>query len=212
MSAGFRIENTEVTRSHYHAWLQSGPSLGDQPPYCAANLSFQPVCEWPPNSGEADLPVVCVDWCDARAYCLAQGRRLCGKINGGSLSFSDFAQADKSEWHYACTNDATTAYCYGNSYDPTVCNGAGLGAGTTVPVSSLPGCQAALSPFGEVFDLNGNAVEWEDACEDDIDEDDMCRLRGGGYESNANLTLCSGSRAATRLWKSPDVGFRCCAD
>ena len=33
---------------------------------------------WPPSTEEADLPMICLSWCDAQRYCEVIGKRLCG--------------------------------------------------------------------------------------------------------------------------------------
>jgi hypothetical protein len=37
------------------------------------------------GAGSGNFPITNVDWCDAYAYCAGIGKRLCGKIGGGTL-------------------------------------------------------------------------------------------------------------------------------
>jgi formylglycine-generating enzyme required for sulfatase activity len=142
---GYCIDATEVTRDQYAAWLGTSPVTGGQPAYCSWNTSFTPSCEWPPGAKGA-RPVVCVDWCDAYAYCKAVGKRLCGKIGGGSNGYSDFADARVSQWYNACSSGGAHTYPYGGAgaggtsgYQATTCNGWDKGVHTTVPVGSCSG-------------------------------------------------------------------------
>jgi formylglycine-generating enzyme required for sulfatase activity len=102
LPAGFWIDSTEVTRAQYRAWLQTKPTYGGQPAECSWNDDYTPGCHWPAGE-EPNHPVVCVDWCDAYAYCQGVGKRLCGKIGGGPNGIDDYADATKSQWYYACS-------------------------------------------------------------------------------------------------------------
>jgi hypothetical protein len=53
---------------------------------------------------------VCVDWCDAHAYCKPVGKRLCGKIGGGPNLYADYASASSSEWYRACSSGGSFTY------------------------------------------------------------------------------------------------------
>ena len=77
------IPVAEVTRDEYSAWLALGPSTVVQSPECAWNVSFLPepacmadasVCT---GQGCGLHPQVCVDYCDADAYCSNIGKHLC---------------------------------------------------------------------------------------------------------------------------------------
>jgi formylglycine-generating enzyme required for sulfatase activity len=157
------VDATEVTRSAYEAWLATSPSLGDQVAECVGNSSFTPSCDWPPGS-LPEHPVVCVDWCDANAYCLAQGRRLCGNVNGGAIAFTDYDNPTLSQWFRACSSGGQFSYPYGNTYSGTTCNGSAAGYATTVAVGTLSACQSPDATFSGVYDLSGNVYEWIDSC------------------------------------------------
>jgi formylglycine-generating enzyme required for sulfatase activity len=216
---GFCIDSTEVTKSQYRAWLENNPSTSSgQPGACSWNGSFVPRTDypslgctagsWPPSSGTLDHPVVCVDWCDAYAYCKGVGKRLCGKIGGGT---GDYEPADTltSQWYVACSKGGTQVFPYGNTYDGQACNGEAYGAGATVSVGTLPTCQS----YAGIFDLSGNVVEWEDSCDFHVGSDDFCRSRGGSFAAASAAPLrCDHSNSARRNFVYDKQGFRCCAD
>jgi formylglycine-generating enzyme required for sulfatase activity len=220
--AGFCIDTREVTRAQYAAWLATSPSTAAQPSYCQFNQTFQPgatcftsgsVCMGV-NCG--DQPQVCIDWCDAYAYCTAMGKRLCGKIGGGALGVGVAALDPlQSEWLNACTSGATLDWPYGPSAVAGTCN---TSSQTTTPVGSLPGCQSKTPGFAGVFDMVGNVWELDGACAGPVDGQDMCIFRGGSFDiisSSSQTDKGCGTGyayAAHRGDSSASIGFRCCAD
>lgn len=211
---GFCIDTTEVTRAQYQAWLETSPGGSDHPA-CGADESLEPGCEWPPSDAQAALPVVCVDWCDAAAFCRAAGKRLCGSVSEGEYDPDDYDDPEVSEWFAACTSGGRYEYTYGNDIDRARCRGGdaedfmqwGL-----VDVGSLSGCESTDEAYGGVHDLSGNAAEWDGACEND-DVDAPCRIRGGSYEHQHHGLRCAMGRNLgwPRGRQHPAVGFRCCA-
>lgn len=217
VQGGYCIDTTEVTRAQYQSWLSTGPSLADQPSRCAANGGFEPDAEcmaYPETcKGPAcdNHPQVCVDWCDAYAFCKAVGKRLCGRIGGGSNDFHDNKDATKSQWVHACSAGGTLVYPYGNEYGPTTCNGNEAGIGTTEPVAARVGCTNSLEGYAGIFDMSGNAWEWEDSCDDRDGGPAVCRAQGGGFSVHSeNLTCKSGTGEMGVAFVSEKIGFRCC--
>ncbi len=216
---GYCIDSTEVTRSQYDAWLATNPAL---PPNSDLNCGWKStgsyaagascmastaVCQG--TAACVNQPQVCVDWCDANAYCLGIGKRLCGKIGGGPNLYADYANASSSQWFNACTSSGVNTYPYVGTYQMTVCNGADVGRGTTTAVGSLTSCQAP-SPYAGVYDLSGNVAEWEDSCSG-TGQSAGCRLRGGSWSVFSNLLACGGDDNYARNLVGITIGFRCCS-
>jgi len=185
---------------------------------CAANATFAPdtagACTQYDPISKPKVPVACIDWCDAQAYCAWAGKHLCGKIGGGSNALADFANAAKSEWYAACSKGGQLNFPYGNSYDPSACVGVDNSAtrATAVPTAT---CQGG---YDGVFDLSGNVSEWEDSCTDTKGLGDQCVYRGGSWVDADTLLptlLCTsgligGAPKAfmkARSARDPEIGF-----
>jgi formylglycine-generating enzyme required for sulfatase activity len=208
---GYCIDSTEVTNSHYADFLASNPSAASQPTFCQWNTSFVPGQGWP-ATGKDTHPVVYVNWCDADAYCRWAGKRLCGKIGGGSTLTAEATDPTKSQWYNACTAGGTRKYPYGNTYSATACNGKDRGVGATMPVGASSGC---VGGFPWLFDMSGNVQEYDDTCRpgpNPTPDWDLCAVRGGSYGDDASKLGCapSGPFQTARGSGSPGWGFRCC--
>jgi formylglycine-generating enzyme len=225
------IDATEVTRAQYAAFVASTSQPPDQPMGCAWNTSLVPdatcmnstdVCHDPAGSCDAH-PQVCVDWCDAAAYCAAHGRRLCGAIAGGMVPLDQYANPGKSQWMNACSSGGSNQWTHGNTWsagaEGQICDGAAKAKGTngkTFPVTELTSCHSAVASYAKLLDLSGNVAEWEDSCSavassSTASKDDTCRVRGGSYASNITALRCDANPALmARSAVSPEVGFRCC--
>ena len=215
--ATFAIDATEVTRAQYTTWLAEDPPVDGQSAECAGNATFVPddMCMNDPDACTTDCdnhPQICVDWCDAQAYCNAVGKRLCGHIEGGPVETSSAADSLADQWYYVCTQGVGASYPYFGGYHEDYCNGLGLGVGTTVPVASLTTCQAShpLAEFKGVYDLSGNVAEWEDSCGLSSNTE-VCLLRGGAFDAWEEYLSCQPSYSADRFHAGPRVGFRCCS-
>ena len=94
-AGSFCVDTTQVTGAEYTVFLAAAhPGPPPLPDGCAPHPDFHPGSGW---SGSMTDPVTFVDWCDAAAYCAWAGKRLCGKLGGGSLS----GESD-GEWSVAC--------------------------------------------------------------------------------------------------------------
>jgi formylglycine-generating enzyme required for sulfatase activity len=235
------IDTTEVTQAQYAAFLASDPHADTSSQYCAYKTTFVPGHEpgdvnntlekkvptqcHPDHdlfdpTGTPLMPVVCVDWCEAVAYCAWAGKRLCGHIGGGPTTEADFADPTTGEWVRACSSAGAETYPYGASYEHGSCND-----GTTVAnVASFPDCHGQGAPFERIFDMSGNVFEWDSLCRDGLVMDPgpdggpslpICMLRGGTIGSDKQDLACNGlggmggdDMNLSRPW----TGIRCCAD
>lgn len=209
LALNYCIDSTEVTQGQYQDWLNTNPSMTNQSLICSGNTSFTPTCNWPPTIATSD-PVVCVDWCDAYAYCAGVGKRLCGKIGDGPNAYSDGSNATLSQWYAACSSNGVNDYPYGNAYQDSYCNG---NSSAAVPVGSMSQCQSKVSGYSGVYDLSGNVLEWEDSCSGTSGQMDGCRLRGGMFTMSGDLTglACTYGENAPRGAYGLEMGFRCCS-
>ncbi|MBI2391242.1 MAG: SUMF1/EgtB/PvdO family nonheme iron enzyme [Deltaproteobacteria bacterium] len=203
------IDATEVTNAQYGAFLAKADVCA-QPSFCAWNTSFVPASAWPAPSEKASHPVTYVDWCDAYAYCASVGKRLCGRIGGGSNPVDAFNNANASQCHRACSFAGARTYPYGDAYDKDACNGGDLDLKTTTPVGSRAAC---VGGYPGLFDMSGNVWEWEDSCTGSTGAGDQCRLRGGAYNNTSAGLACAVDFLGITTLRSKtynNVGFRCC--
>jgi len=204
--ATFWIDGTEVTVGDMRACMDRGD--------CTARLGKGPLC----TLGRSDpkLPVNCVPWHAADAYCRAVGKRL----------------PSEAEWELAAGAGQRTRYPWG-SVPPTCLlavtlmtnfSGASCSPQGPAQVGTHP---RGASPFG-VEDVVGNVEEWvADWYADRYEVEPSLAaapsprgpafgvahvLRGGGWMSRPR-----DARVTVRSWGSmnesgPNVGFRCAKD
>ena len=207
----YRIDRTEVTRGQYEAWLATNPSpLPVVITACALNDSYEPYvpCALAEGVNADQHPMACIDWCDARAYCAAVGKRLCGSTLGGAAPYDpSITDWHRDQWGLACNSNGVGIFTYGEPYDATACNSASSG---TLPVASLARCQSSVAEYAGVYDLNGNVREWLDQCDPSLSAN-TCYARGGGFD-DGSVGCESRSMGPYRLTVAPNTGFRCCDD
>jgi formylglycine-generating enzyme required for sulfatase activity len=198
------MDRIEVTARAYADFVRRVTDLvpfTDVP--CQSKTSLVPGCGVDASSpGDPDLPVTCVDWCDARAYCRAQGRSLCGQPGGA-----------ESWWFSACASGgAQYEYPYGPEYQPQSCNGRdNLGHGCAQSCSlAPPGAQPECKTPSGILDLSGNVSEWVDECSGYSNQNEACAVRGGNVSQDAVALQCKSSQTPPRSTRTPLLGFRCC--
>jgi len=228
-NVAYCIDRFEVSQEQYAAFVAAkGSDFGDQPEVCAWNKEYTPKEQSDSSStgcpvGVYDpakkgaLPMACADWCDAKAYCAWAGKRLCGKIGGGSAAPESYADAKASQWFNACSQGGKTVYPYGDTYKAGLCvDGANQGEQKQPQEATMAGdCHGQQPPFSEIAHLSGNVWEWEDRCEEGGPGGGLfCGMRGGGF-SLFNLekdTRCDGNSTTGIAIQNAAVGIRCCLD
>jgi sulfatase modifying factor 1 len=225
----FCIDSTEVTNANYQAFLAAA-SPPTQATRCQWNASFAPQTTGPgcptfDPVGRANYPVVCVNWCDADAYCRSVGKYLCraGSLDGNNPGpVTNPIASDGSQWVIACTNDGKLTYPYGSQGVPGMCVDKKFLAQTAgvQPVMSAPACVGGVAG---VYDMSGNVSEWQDDCVEaatsEDGKDDECDTYGGAQSSDYADTSCAAAASTTdtiahftRAQIASDNGVRCCAD
>jgi len=228
-----QIDPTEVTRKSYAAFLATKPTASALPQGCSWKTDFAPdaaclqsseVCDASVSSCDG-APQVCVDWCDAYAYCQAMGRHLCGKLGATDtmVAISEANDPGQSEWMNACS--AGGQYTWSESANWTApvegqaCNGSAKTAysnGGAYPAGSLAACRSPASAYAGWFDLSGNVAEWENSCSMTVSStnasrEDTCRVRGGSFKSGVALLRCDAHpEDRARDTVATDIGIRCC--
>jgi serine/threonine-protein kinase len=193
----FWIDKTEVTVAAYRACVDRGAC--PKPDRSSASCTF--------DLGDPQLPISCVSWAAAQAFCVALGKRLPREV----------------EWELAARGTTPIRYPWGGA--ATGCGQAvTLAKDTSQTSCALRGRPARVgshpgnaSPFG-LYDMSGNVEEWvEDWYTETVSEASPRAgashvLRGGGW-----MTPPSSAKTTSRNWGSvreagPNVGFRCAKD
>ena len=224
----FCMDRTEVTNAQYATFLATNPA-GTNLAACTNDASLNPdvsnACAT--ELGRYDpavrpqVPVSCVDWCDAYTYCAWAGKRLCGAIAGGANPPASFADAEASQWFRACSKAGTQKFPYGNTYQSQFCVGLDNSGTHPSDVTSEAACQGG---YNGLYDLSGNVAEWENSCSAATGLSDACLTRGGSIQSVESVPpslLCNDSAlndttpmpaSAQRSTHDELIGFRCCYD
>lgn len=209
----FWIDAREVTTGDFLAFKQKVVQTmgGDAgfPAICATKTALGPEPDC--NGKHPSTAVACVDWCDAFAYCQSAGKRLCGRIGGGTpLNATEARDWISSEWMRACSG-ATGAnmWPYGTQPDAEACNTEERVGNEVYDAGSLPGC---VGSEPGLFDMSGNVAEWLDTCGGASEGTDSCYVQGGSYSEAVYAAQCDDQINVNRSTWSKSIGFRCCKD
>jgi serine/threonine-protein kinase len=180
----FFIDQKEVTNEQYAEFVRRNRR---QPPKHWIDGQYA--------HGDANLPVVNVNWYEARDYCEFRGKRL----------------LTEEEWEFAARGKENRLYPYGNEWKPQFSNAREDGFNRPRAVGSYPD---GASPFG-VLDMAGNVAEWtatdyqpypgSTARQDEGNK----VIRGGSFNAPAKEQT-----ATDRFFDFPQraydyIGFRC---
>lgn len=189
----FWIDRTEVTVGAYRSCVDAHACA--RPERTSANCTF--------DAGDPELPVACVHWRDADAYCRFSSKRLPSELEWEYAARGTFAVALPWGGPASCANAVTLI----NDQSGKSC------APRPTRVGTHPG---GASVFG-VHDMSGNVEEWTadwyaESAGPTPRAGSAHVLRGGGWLSPPSL-----SRTTARNWGSaveagPNVGFRCARD
>lgn len=228
----FWIDDTEVTVGQYDAFEQAvakNPgALNWDPTECSwktglstPDVNRNDACSkeaWPNPavSPGADEPMRCVDWCDARAYCVWAGKDLCSAASG----MSGYEPVGANDWYSACS-DNKSLYPYGQQYVKGRCNYGVDDGWCWANLHDSCGASDVKTTFlsckydGGPVDMLGNVAEWVLPCaQTEPGRGGHCWYRGGSYkDTDPGTVSCARSDLnATRDTRRADLGFRCCAE
>lgn len=210
-AAAYCIDATEVTQADYATFLAAvgvDKKVDGLPPRCALKTTSHlpgngQDCQFNPYQPDdaGKMPVGCVDWCDAYAFCRWADKHLCGAVGGGTSPDRQRTDPAKDEWYRACTNGTTRAYPYGAAFDANACNTGNKGGLMTVPAKTT--CEGGVPGL---FDMSGNVNEWSDSC-----SPGGCVERGGDFGDSEALDLaCTAAVTEPAQTRRFQLGFRCC--
>jgi formylglycine-generating enzyme required for sulfatase activity len=194
--APFWIDRTEVTVGAYRKCVDEGA--------CAAPGRTSRTCTY--AAGDPDLPVSCVRWRDAEAYCRNAGKRL----------------PNEREWEFAARGTLAIAYPWAG---PPSCASAVMLTGEHTGKTCYPPgpTRVASHPWGAstfgVQDMSGNLEEWTSDWYREAPGDDSGPrvgaahvLRGGGWYSPPSAVRTTSRSWGSAMEAGPAVGFRCARD
>jgi formylglycine-generating enzyme required for sulfatase activity len=231
------IDKTEVTVQRYSQFLEKVTQPIRWQPDVLTPDAESAQCAWktsPSNPAQtsdsctdstkpestpfgAEKPIRCVDWCDARAFCVWAGKDLCGgDVNGSFVLPADVPD----QWGFACSPGGSE-YLSGSVPVDGQCN-VGLSEAECLvldtqsqcapaDVGSFPKCSASCG----AVDMIGNVAEWVLSCDatGDGGPGTLCQHRGRSFADDLAAGTCYDMPPATDTSDTRDrtIGLRCCA-
>jgi len=207
LTEAFFIDVLEVTTKDYEACVAAGactPSSVHGPGAPADATEYQLLCNRT-KAGRGKHPVNCVDFEQARSFCIHDGKRL----------------PTEAEWEYAARGADRRAYPWGNE-SPSTCDlavTAACQATGTAPVGSR--IAASVSAMG-ALDMAGNVGEWvqdswdpaayraANATDPLVNNDSTFGvLRGGSWDLQPSLAITTSRQQFDKREGHVNTGFRC---
>jgi hypothetical protein len=159
-------------------------------------------------------PQVCVDWCDAWAYCSFYGQYLCGSLYGATES-----GAASTDWMLGpesgdAKGNAWVNACSAGGYDDDgYAKACKVEPAMTSDVRKEPmACatsRVARPGYSRFLGLQGNVSEWTNDCRI-VEGESQCAIRGGSYDPNSKPACEDRQMAPRQTTHEPTLGFRCC--
>jgi formylglycine-generating enzyme required for sulfatase activity len=203
------------------AWLGQLP--GDRDKFSTALFTCYPLSTWTAAPAEdaaasqENLPVNCVTWYDAFAFCAWDGGRLPTETE---WNFAAAGGDQQRAYPWSSPPGSTTIDVRHASYD-CLADGSAAGQCALTDVTGV----GVLSPTGdgrwEQADLAGNVAEWTldsyapsyavSTCNDcaDLSQASPRVIRGGSFESSKSFVESSARAPFDTSARDPNVGFRC---
>jgi formylglycine-generating enzyme required for sulfatase activity len=180
----FYLDRVPVTNARFREFLRS-----------SNRVSQSTAADAPAERDQ--WPVTRVNWHEAAAYCLAQGRRL----------------PSEAEWEFAARGTQGRLYPWGETFNPPAVNSHEARIGHPEPVGSRP---LNISPHG-VTDMAGNVWQW---CADDYKPYPGSKpgfnipagakvIRGGSFQSDRLHVTTVTRNLELPSTRSSVIGFRC---
>jgi serine/threonine protein kinase len=179
----FFIDKKEVTNAQYASFLEPLKKSNPDEARKRTPAAFEETLRKGPN-----LPVVGVDWEDAKAYAAWAGKRLPTAV----------------EWEKAARGVDGRLYPWGNRFDEKRCvHHLNDAFKTLSPVGSIAECE---SPYG-CLDMAGNASEWTAEV-----FYGYAVIRGGAFNDPFDILRCNSRDCTFPTSRHPELGFRCARD
>jgi formylglycine-generating enzyme required for sulfatase activity len=160
------MDATEVTAATYEACVKAG-KCSDFQLECADAATYR-------APGKERLPVVCVDYPQAKAVCAWRGMRL----------------PTESEWEWAARGgEENRRYAWGDEDPRDQACWSGSSAGVRKGPCEIGSHEAGKSKDG-LHDMTGNVFEWTSTSADGTDR--MFVVRGGSWRDGVKNLLWNG--------------------